>query len=68
MVDEDKIRDLMLQQLEEEEWDMSESALNRVAGKLSHYFKSDRASQDFVEENASYLFSLMEDKMESDSH
>jgi hypothetical protein len=67
-MDEDIVRDHLMKALDEEEWDMSDNSLGRVAGKLSHYFKSDTQSREFVDENASYLFSLLESQMEDDSY
>lgn len=55
-------RQKLLKELEEVEWDMSDDGLDIVTSKLEQYFSSWDEARDFVEENASYLFKLMEDE------
>jgi hypothetical protein len=57
----DKARDQLLKELENVEWDLSEEALEKVAGKLKRYFKDMDEARDFVDVNASYLFQKIEE-------
>ena len=61
MADEEKAREMLIEQLDENDWDMSDEGLTTVASNLKHLFDSERDAHDFVEENASFLYSIMED-------
>ncbi len=57
----EKAREKLLEELDEVEWDMSEESLDKVAEKIQQYFGGLEQAKEFVEENASYLFYLMEE-------
>lgn len=58
---EDRARELLLHELEESEWDLSEENLEKVSGTLKNYFRSSDEALDFVVEHASYLYERMQE-------
>ena len=65
MADEDDLRQQLLVQLEEAEWDLSEDVMDKIAHKFTPYFKSEDDARDFVEEAASSLYKAIEEYYES---
>lgn len=58
----EKAREKLLEELDEVEWDLSEESLDKVAERIQQYFGGLEQAKEFVEENASYLFYLMEEE------
>lgn len=65
MQEEDELRQQLLSELEDAEWDLSEDILEKIANKFSPYFSSVDDARDFVEENASSLYKSIEEFYES---
>jgi hypothetical protein len=63
---DEQARQRLLIELENVELDMSEETLESVAKRMSNMFPSVDDAIEFVEENASYLYYLMEDSYEGD--
>lgn len=61
MVDEEKLRSKVLNQLEEQDWDMSEEGLEKIAGTIRNHFANLDEARDFVDAQASYLFDRMDE-------
>lgn len=57
----DEARDMLIEKLEEVDWDMSEDGLDVVAHELEEYFPTYDIAREFVESNASSLFEMMEE-------
>lgn len=64
MKNEEIVRDKLMAELENIDWDISDDGLETVAGKLKEYFSNEAEALEFVEENASYLYKTMVDQYE----
>jgi len=56
----DVAQEILLEKLEERDWDMSPQALEEVAHDIENFFANSDAALDFVEANASSLFDMMQ--------
>ena len=57
----DLARDIIVNALEERDWDISENGLEDIAEQLKGYFPSIEQAIEFVEAHASQLFDMMEE-------
>jgi hypothetical protein len=64
MKNEEIVRDKLMEELENNDWDISDEGLEEVATRLKSYFDNQNEALEFVEENASYLFKTMMDEFE----
>ena len=57
----DQARDIIVDALEERDWDISEEGLEDIAERLRGYFPSIEQAFEFVEAHASQLVDMMEE-------
>jgi hypothetical protein len=57
----DRARELLVEKLEEIDWDISEEGLEGVARELQTLFPTYEQAKEFVEANASSLYDMMQE-------
>jgi hypothetical protein len=61
MIEEEKMRERILKELEDSDWDMSDEGLDRIAEKIQTHFRNSDDARDFVDSQASYLYDRIDE-------
>ena len=59
----EKAREILIEKLDEYDWDLSDDGLDEVARDMQDLFPSFERAREFVESNASSLFELMQEDL-----